>query len=96
MHNKSAKVARECWRLPETASSIVHHVPLLFLPSRHTTIYTQRIIQVFLLAAGCDWLNGPNMAECDWLTARENVSFEKTDRGSKQAGRSWVLLCFVG
>ncbi len=54
----------------------------------HTTIYTQRIIQVFLLAVGCDWLNGPNMAESDWLTARErDVSFEKADRGSKQAGR---------
>lgn len=72
MHNKSTKVARECWRLPETASSIVHHFPLLFLPSRHhATIYTQRIIQVFLLAAGCDWLSDPNMAKSDWLTAWE-------------------------
>lgn len=69
--HESAKVAWECWRLPETASSIVHYFPLLFLPSRHTTIYTQRIIQVFLLAVGCDWLYGPNMAESDWLTARE-------------------------
>lgn len=67
----SAKVAWECWRLQETASSIVHYFPLLFLPSRHTTIYTQIIIQVFLLAVGCDWLYGPNMAESDWLTARE-------------------------
>lgn len=42
---KSMKVVREFWRLPETARSIVHHFPLLFLPSRHATIYTLRIIR---------------------------------------------------
>lgn len=90
---KSTKVVREFWRLPETARSIVHHFPLLFLPPWHATIYTLRIIQVFLLAVGCDWFIGPNMAESDWLTARERSElWRQTAAESRQADNRCFLV----
>lgn len=80
----------------QPASSIVHHFPLLFLPSRHTTIYTQKIIQVLLLAVGCDWLNGPNMAESDWLTARERRELWKGRPRFKAGMQIMGVFLFCG
>lgn len=92
---KSTKVVREFWRLPETARSIVHHFPLLFLPSRHATIYTLRESSEtsFPPRCGLRLVHRSQHGTIRLADSESEMWALKADRGWKQAADN--SLCFL-
>ncbi len=86
----SAKVARECWRLPETASSIVHHFPLLSISpiATYTQQFTPRESSKFSssLWAAIGWTVPTWQNPIGWQRERETWALKRqTAVQSRQA-----------